>query len=437
MSARHLRPSKALAAIPRGSKNEPNISSPKTARRKQNQDIQDTDAIILQAASEIKPEKVYAVNMDNHKLTEIPSFKNFPNIQTLDLSFNRIAQIRGLSKNTRLKELLLSSNALTSLEGLATLKELRVLELQRNSCKATGHYLTSLGKLESLRLDFNKLESLSQLPSAIKSLHVGCNQLTTLNGISNLISLESLFASHNLLIEIDLPKLSKLTELDLSGNTGMNLTTVKNAPKLQILRLARCGLKEFEAIPSMKSLEQLHLHQNTLSGVYQVSSRFPKLDVLDITENNIAELQSLDLHKSNITELNIRGNPIISSEGIKTLWNTLLELLPQLEIIDGKELDRENSTERPSSSWGRPVTALGRRPGTAQTNRHLKIHGVQGPPLMRPMTAEQTTEGSCEVQIPHVLEDTADLCDKVEQEAGQMFNMLRSTLDDLKNLDVE
>eukprot|EP00039_Didymoeca_costata_P014995 m.248473 g.248473 ORF g.248473 m.248473 type:complete len:123 (+) comp16133_c0_seq27:87-455(+) len=100
MSARHLRPSKALAAIPRGSKNEPNISSPKTARRKQNQDIQDTDAIILQAASEIKPEKVYAVNMDNHKLTEIPSFKNFPNIQTLDLSFNRIAQIRGLSKNT-------------------------------------------------------------------------------------------------------------------------------------------------------------------------------------------------------------------------------------------------------------------------------------------------------------------------------------------------
>jgi Leucine-rich repeat (LRR) protein len=51
------------------------------------------------------------------------------NLTWLDLSFNKIQTIEGLSSLTRLQDLSLFSNAITTIEGLDNLPNLNVLSL--------------------------------------------------------------------------------------------------------------------------------------------------------------------------------------------------------------------------------------------------------------------------------------------------------------------
>lgn len=62
-----------------------------------------------------------------------PVFSNF--LRILDLSFNRIKKIEGLSSLKKLKKLYLSSNKITKVDGLETLVNLDTLELGDNKIK--------------------------------------------------------------------------------------------------------------------------------------------------------------------------------------------------------------------------------------------------------------------------------------------------------------
>jgi len=55
----------------------------------------------------------------------------------LDLAFNRISEIRGLDKLTRLKKLFLSANKISKIENLDNLQELDLLELGDNRIRVS------------------------------------------------------------------------------------------------------------------------------------------------------------------------------------------------------------------------------------------------------------------------------------------------------------
>ena len=78
----------------------------------------------------------------------------------------------------------LGSNALTSVDGLGRLRDLRLLTLQHNQIASLGREIAGLRKLQTLRLDSNKLQSpVAGLPASLVELDISGNGLTSLAGV--------------------------------------------------------------------------------------------------------------------------------------------------------------------------------------------------------------------------------------------------------------
>jgi hypothetical protein len=78
----------------------------------------------------------------------------------------------------------LGSNALTNVDGLGRLRDLRLLTLQHNQIASLGREIAGLRKLQTLRLDSNKLQSpVAGLPASLVELDISGNGLTSLAGV--------------------------------------------------------------------------------------------------------------------------------------------------------------------------------------------------------------------------------------------------------------
>jgi protein phosphatase 1 regulatory subunit 7 len=72
----------------------------------------------------------------DNKLLRIPSLSNFVNLNLLDVSFNKVTSMNGLSAvSSTLKELYLSKNEIPEIEEIEHLSKLRVLELGSNKIR--------------------------------------------------------------------------------------------------------------------------------------------------------------------------------------------------------------------------------------------------------------------------------------------------------------
>lgn len=66
----------------------------------------------------------------------------------LDLSFNRITEIKNLGNFTKLEKLFLSANKISKIENLSHLKNLKMLELGNNKIRVSRKYLLLFFKFE-------------------------------------------------------------------------------------------------------------------------------------------------------------------------------------------------------------------------------------------------------------------------------------------------
>ncbi|CAI7839825.1 unnamed protein product [Closterium sp. NIES-53] len=85
----------------------------------------------------------------------------------MSVQSNRLTCMRGLESCTRLQELYLSNNGISTMEGLEALSNLRILDLAANAITHVQG-LDTLTSLEDLWLNDNRIESLSQLMSALE-----------------------------------------------------------------------------------------------------------------------------------------------------------------------------------------------------------------------------------------------------------------------------
>mmetsp|Transcript_12541 Transcript_12541/g.22745 ORF Transcript_12541/g.22745 Transcript_12541/m.22745 type:complete len:633 (-) Transcript_12541:3075-4973(-) len=121
----------------------------------------------------------------------------------LYLHFQGFRSIGGLEKYTGVKCLYLESNGLGAINGINHLSDLRCLYLQQNVIKEIG--FSAFGGLDKL-----------------VTLDISQNLLRSLDGISNLVSLQTLNVSKNYLATkasiLDVGKCSNLASLDLRNN---------------------------------------------------------------------------------------------------------------------------------------------------------------------------------------------------------------------------
>ncbi|XP_072731604.1 serine/threonine-protein kinase 11-interacting protein isoform X1 [Ciconia boyciana] len=120
-----------------------------------------------------------------------------------------------------------SYNSITALDdSLQLLNALRVLDLSHNKIQDCEHYLTTLTELEYLNLAYNFLSKVPNLGifsrSKLVTLILRNNELDSINGVEQLVSLQHLDVAYNLLLEhaqlAPLSTLHYVKKLHLEGN---------------------------------------------------------------------------------------------------------------------------------------------------------------------------------------------------------------------------
>lgn len=241
------------------------------------------------------------------------------------------------------------------------------LALARNRLRKLSH-LQNLASLAVLDLSDNSIESLSGLAglSSLKALIAARNRIKRIDGLSpkKHPALETLVLSHN-----------SITECKLQGFT-----------MLRKLSLAHNQLHSFPQFASMSALAELRLNGNKIPSVNESAACLPKLSILDIGNNLIAQVRGLEPLKGHLwlKSLSLRGNPCAecAADAEGTL-KALVESLPKLEIFNDR---RQAGGAQKKKKRSRPPLEHALRSGAGQEGQadkkdtpakapSLSIHG--------------------------------------------------------------
>ena len=138
----------------------------------------------------------------NNIIENVPDFSKLVNLETVNLSNNKIKSIENISGN--IEELSIDNNELTSLSGVQNLSKLKILSVSNNQINSLSE-LESLGELENLNINKNQIRDVSGLVrcSKLKYLYMDNNYITNFEDLSNLSSLEKYSAyNQNMAVEI-------------------------------------------------------------------------------------------------------------------------------------------------------------------------------------------------------------------------------------------
>ncbi|XP_006027681.1 leucine-rich repeats and immunoglobulin-like domains protein 1 isoform X1 [Alligator sinensis] len=259
------------------------------------------------------PSTVVSLYLHHNRIRSIDAsqLKPYVALETLDLSFNDITEIRSGSfpQGLHIKELYLGNNRISALEpgafdglsrSLLTLRlsknriaqlpvkafklpRLTQLELNRNRIRLIeGLTFQGLDSLEVLKLQRNNISKLTDGAfwglAKMQVLHLEYNSLTEVNSGSlyGLSSLQQLHLSNNLISRINPDGWSfcqKLHELILSYNnlTRLDEGSLADLGGLHVLRLSRNSISHIAegAFKGLRNLRVLDLDHNEISGTIE------------------------------------------------------------------------------------------------------------------------------------------------------------------------
>ncbi|UJR38067.1 hypothetical protein I4U23_030748 [Adineta vaga] len=288
----------------------------------------------------LHPAMVNEICFHARDLSTIPNLSQFNKLQVLDLSCNNLTCIDNLRTLTNLRELKLYGNQIEQIENLECLIQLQTLQLQYNEIEKIGHGLVYLTRLQTLRLDSNKLtfirsEEISKL-SQLKILDISDCPIDSLDFLNSLPSITEFRASHCSLkvLPNQLRNFRYLTDLDLSDNELINLIPLKSLSSLRLLRLANNQIQDIQILSSFIHLNELDLAQNQIRVLPNSFSKLIELQCLNLSHNQINSWKNIEIlsRLNSLFILNILDNPFLLQE--ENYVEKLSKLCSSLEIID-------------------------------------------------------------------------------------------------------
>jgi protein phosphatase 1 regulatory subunit 7 len=253
---------------------------------------------LLDSMGEVKhvPDEIEELDLYDNRIKHISSHVNDKTgLKNLDLSFNKIRNIKNIDKLVHLENLYFVQNKITDIVNLDTFSVLKNLELGGNRILKIEN-LNNLQNLTELWLGKNrisKLENLSSLKS-LKILSIQSNRITKLEGLEGLENLEELYISHNGIEKIEgLDKNLKLTTLDITGN---RITMLENLSHLKNLTDLWASYNKFESfddaekqLKDLAELDTVYFEGNPLQLQNMTSYRrklimfLPQVNKIDAT----------------------------------------------------------------------------------------------------------------------------------------------------------
>lgn len=179
--------------------------------------------------------KLYLRYNDIENINEILDIDKLNHLMILDLSKNKISNLKGFDKLKELKKLNLSDNFIKDLNDLES-STLELLDISSNQIKVING-IRKLPALESLRVTNNKIERVVNLKS---------NKIKYLN------------LSNNVIQEFDNVESESLEYLHLSNNRIERIGRI-NLPNLRSISLDNNPLETIEGLEDLKKEDRLYL----------------------------------------------------------------------------------------------------------------------------------------------------------------------------------
>lgn len=274
-------------------------------------------------------ESIEYLILNNNKISKILNLSEFKNLNEIDLSFNRINEIRiddlvnldtlilssnNLTdinfKSSSLTRLALDSNHISSLENLSNFKNLNYLQLSRNTIEIIKNTWLGLSSLNELDLSHNRISAIEESSfinlTNLKLLDLSSNKLERISSdlFKNMYQLEKLYLQFNRLKIFSLNYLKNLFILDASNNRLKQIDyELNDINKLSILRLSNNYLTSVRFIENLPSIQFIYLDNNYLKEIHSDISSLIKMDY----SNQNGKLEEL----SNYVFKKLKNNQIL------------------------------------------------------------------------------------------------------------------------------
>ena len=277
------------------------------------------------------------LKLGGNQISDLQAIMNIPGLELLDLSNNELTDLRPLMGLGKLRSLNVSGNQLTDTTPLGAMTALTALDLSDNPLSDFSG-LSKLVNLQNLRLkntglvdmDLQYLEKLTMLSGL---------SLEENDGLSNdaVSYLKSMIPACTI-IHSDLVYTATIggktypsdqTDLDLSGQNLTDLEGINRLDSLESLNLSQnhlTAIYQLEYCPSRLTLRELDLSYNELTEISSLGA-LPALETLNLTGNRITSIQPLQ-RLSGLKVLKVGGNPLTQEQ-----LDAFRAALPDCELI--------------------------------------------------------------------------------------------------------
>lgn len=168
-------------------------------------------------------------------------------------------------------------------------EELHGIDLSRKSLESVARLKEFMPKLDLLTLNSNRLSWLSGIPGSVRTLSVASNLLTAVTSFGHLLNLENLDISHN---DID------------------SLTQLQCLRHLRELRADGNKITSLDGLQKLDGLTKLSVQENLIREVDLSLYRWPRLEMLNLSQNRLCKLSGLAVSLPALIALNVDGNAL-------------------------------------------------------------------------------------------------------------------------------
>lgn len=220
----------------------------------------------LNKLTSIKSNKNYQINYKNFFNS---NYLNATNIKKLEFSFCGLNNIDFITIFRCLEELDISENRILDLKKLKKLTELKILKMRKVKPEKIN-FLKHLINLEILSMEYNecensdkyKYEKISELTN-FKELYINNNGIKNIDFLSELTNLEILFLQNNIIKDISaLENLTNIKKLNLF-NTGIkDISILENMESIEYLEIRNNNITDLTCLENLRSLEELYIEVN-------------------------------------------------------------------------------------------------------------------------------------------------------------------------------
>ncbi len=278
----------------------------------------------------------------------------FVNLQILNLSYNKIKEIKGLETLVNLQILNLSSNQIKEIKGVNNLVNLQILYLGVNQIKEIKG-VDNLVNLQILNLSSNEITEIQGLDNLVnlQKLHLYNNQITEIKGLDNLVNLQKLYLCYNQITEIKrLDNLVNLQQLDLCYNRITEIKGLDNLVNLEELKLFNNQITEIPlSLCNFRYINNFMYDDNPIEYIPLPVQRL--LNRIKYTNNNNIYNNRQNVHnhtiqtsfRNSLTNL-LKDKPTINIETVKNeiINNEILTEQTKREIFNYCDDTTEHST---------------------------------------------------------------------------------------------